>query len=207
MKTMFIRSSAGASSVCPTGRERVIEAAYALFSRHGTHAVGVDAIVAAARVAKMTLYRHFCGKDELILAYLARHQQRWSYRWLQDEVNRRTTDPAERLLAVFDVLAEWFARPDFAGCPFITTMLERGDPAHPVRKASVAHLARIRGFLRELATAARIADPAGFSHQWHLLIKGAIIAAEEGDTGAAYRARELGVLLLHQHGLSEHAVG
>lgn len=205
---MFISSSfTSASPGSPAARERVIEAAYSLFSRHGTHAVGVDAIVAAARVAKMTLYRHFCSKDELILAYLACHEQQWSYRWLLDEVNRRTTDPAGRLLAVFDVLAKWFARPDFTGCPFITTMLERADPAHPVRKASVAHLATIRAFLRELATAAQIADPAGFSHQWHLLMKGAIIAAEEGDTSAAYRARELGVLLLHRHGLSAHAVG
>jgi hypothetical protein len=72
-----------------------------------------------------------------------------------------------------------------------------------VRQASVAHLAEIRGFLRELATDAGAADPDSFARQWHILMKGSIIAAGEGDTEAAMRARELGVLLLRERGLTD----
>ena len=180
-------------------RERIIQAASALFTRYGTCTVGVDTVVATARVAKMTLYRHFASQDELILAYLTRRAQLWTHQWLQGDVMRRGITPAERLLAVFDAFDEWFASTDFEGCPFLTTMLEVSDDQHPVRQSSVAHLASIRCFLRDLAAAAETDDPEDFSHQWHLLMKGAIMAAEEGDTQAARRARKLGVLLLRHH--------
>lgn len=183
------------------GRERVLQAAYALFVRHGIRAVGIDTVVEAARVAKMTLYRHFASKDELILAYLQRRAQLWIDQWLRGEVMRRGVTPAQRLLAVFDAFDDWFATTDFDGCPFLTTMVEISDRQHLVRQASVAYLASIRCFARDLAAAAGIDDPDGFSHQWHLLMKGAILAAQEGDTQAAQRARELGVLLLRHHRL------
>lgn len=180
-------------------RERVLQAAYALFTCHGTRTVGIDAVVAAARVTKMTLYRHFPSKDELILAYLQRRAPLWIDQWLRDEVMRRGATPVERLLAVFDAFDDWFASTDFEGCPFLTTMVEVSDGQHPVRQASGGYLASIRRFVQELATAAGIGDPDGFSHQWHLLMKGAIMAAEEGDKQAAQRARELGVLLLGRY--------
>src|SRR4051812_37457643 len=61
-----------------TGRERILETAYELFSRHGTKAVGVDRIIAESGAAKMTLYRNFASKDELILAFLQRREERWT---------------------------------------------------------------------------------------------------------------------------------
>ena len=192
----------GGEATTPTlmgGRERVIQAAYALFTRHGTRTVGIDTVIASARVAKMTLYRHFPSKDALILAYLQRRAQLWIDQWLRDEVQRRAATPVERLLAVFDAFEEWFASTDFTGCPFLTTMVEVSDSQHPVRQACVAYLASIRCFVHDLAVAAGTDDPDGFSHHWHLLMKGAILAAQEGDTQAAQRARELGVLLLRHH--------
>ena len=182
-----------------SSRERLIQTAYALFTRHGTRTVGIDTVIAEAGVAKATLYRHFASKDELILAFLARREQLWSSQWLHAEVLRRGATPVQRLLAVFEAFGEWFARADFEGCPFMTTMLEVSDGHHPVRRASVAHLATLRGFLRDLAAAAGIEDPDSLSHQWLLLMNGAIIAAEQGDTQAAERARQLGVLLLRHH--------
>jgi hypothetical protein len=98
--------------------------------------------------------------------------------------------------------AEWFARPDFEGCSFITTLLEVTDRDSPVRQASVQHLANIRSYLRDLAAQAGVADPDPFAHQWHILMKGSIVAAAEGDIHAAARASELGVLLLNQHGIA-----
>jgi AcrR family transcriptional regulator len=178
------------------GRERILETAYELFSRHGTRAVGVDRIVAEAGAAKMTLYRNFASKDELIVAFLDVREQRWTRGWLQAEVEARATDPAERLLAIFDVFGEWFGQADFEGCSFINVMLEIDDREDVARAASVRHLSIIREFLAGLATEAGIADPDAFARQWHILMKGSIVAAAEGDDHAAARAREMGELLL-----------
>ncbi|MDT7627444.1 MAG: hypothetical protein QOF99_8345, partial [Pseudonocardiales bacterium] len=169
----------------PSGRERVERAAYDLFSRRGVRAVGVDTVISEANVAKMTLYRNFDSKDELILAFLRRRELLWTNGWVRAEATRRGSTPTERLLAIFEIFDEWFHEPDFEGCAFITTMLEFADRDSSVRQASVAHLAEIRGFLRELATDAGAADPDSFARQWHILMKGSIIAAGEGDTEAA----------------------
>jgi AcrR family transcriptional regulator len=185
----------------PTARERILETAYELFSRHGTHAVGVDAIVSGSGVAKMSLYRNFGSKDELILAFLRVREERWSRRWLEAEVMRRAGTPADRLLAVFDVFGEWFARDDYEGCAFVNVMLGIDDRDHPLRRASVAHLANIRVFLRGLAEDAGIADADGFARQWHILMKGSLVAAAEGDVDAARRASQMGRLLLACHGV------
>jgi AcrR family transcriptional regulator len=179
-------------------RERILEAAYELFSHHGVRAVGIDSIIERSGVARMTLYRHFASKDALVLAFLERREQRWTKDWLQHEAERRAADPGERLLAIFDVFDEWFQRPDFEGCSFINVLLEVSDPAHDLYRASADHLARIRAFIERLATEAGVADPDDFARQWHILMKGSIVSAGEGDLWAARRAREVGALLLAQ---------
>lgn len=183
------------------GRERVMRAAYDLFSQHGVRAVGIDTIIERAGVAKMTLYRHFASKDELVMAFLARREQLWTQAWLQEETQRRGTAPAQRLLAIFDVFSEWFEKAKFEGCSFLNVMTEISDRESQVRQASVRHLANIRSFLRELAAEAGVEDPDAFARQWHILMKGSIMAAGEGDVKAARRARQLGELLLAHHGI------
>ena len=189
-----------------SGRDRILDAAYGLFSRSGVRAIGVDTITAQADVAKMTLYRNFASKTELALAYLALREQRWTRDWVQAEVRRRADTPAGQLLAIFEIFSEWFAREDFEGCAFITSLLEFDDRADPVRQACVAHLANIRAFVAELAEAAGVADPERFAGQWHILMKGSIVAAHEGDAGAAMKARELGLLLLAREGVAAPAL-
>jgi AcrR family transcriptional regulator len=184
-----------------SGRERVLETAYELFSRHGTRAVGVDRIIAESGVAKMTLYRNFASKDDLILAFLELREERWTRNWLQETVAGRAATPAQRLLAIFDVFGEWFARDDFEGCSFINVMLELDDPGSPVRRESVRQLSEIRGFIGGLAKEAGVQDADAFARQWHILMKGCIVAAAEGDQQAGARARELGTLLLAHHGI------
>jgi AcrR family transcriptional regulator len=184
-----------------SGRERVLATAYELFAKHGTRAVGVDRIIAESGVAKMTLYRNFASKDELILAFLERREELWTRAWLQADVERRASTPGGRLLAIFDTFGEWFVVDGFEGCSFINVMLELPETGNPVRDACVRHLAEIRRFLRGLAEEAGIADPDAFARQWHILMKGSIVSAAEGDTEAAARARELGALLLERHGV------
>ncbi len=179
-----------------TARERILAAAYDLFSHRGIQAVGIDAIVAQSGVARQTLYRHFSSKQDLVLAFLERREQLWTRDWLQEEVARRASDPEQRLLAIFDVFGEWFRTPGFEGCSFINVMIEITDPAGAVHLAGVSYLAGIRLFLEDLARRAGIAQAEGFARKWHILMKGSIVAAAEGDQDAARRAQEMGALVL-----------
>ena len=185
-----------------SGRERILEAAYDLFSRSGVRAIGVDTITVHADVAKMTLYRNFASKNELATAFMQLREERWTVGWLQAEVLARASSPAGQLLAIFDVFSEWFGRDDFEGCAFVTSLLEFEDREDPVRQACVMHLANVRAFVGSLAAAAGIEEPARFAAQWHILMKGAIVAAQEGDREAAHEACELAMLLLERHGVA-----
>ena len=185
-----------------TGRERVMRAAYSLFSRAGIRSVGVDTVIAEAGVAKMTLYRNFPSKEGLVLAFLQRREDLWTHGWVQKEITRRAETPAGRLLAIFDIFDEWFHRSDFEGCAFITVLLEMNEPESPIRDACVGHLANIRRIIVGLAEDAGIADTDAFSRQWHILMKGSIVAAHEGDVDAAGRSREMGELLLRRRGVA-----
>jgi AcrR family transcriptional regulator len=184
-----------------SARERILDTAYDLFSRHGIRAVGIDRIIATSGVAKMSLYRHFRSKDALVLAFLQEREKRWTLEWLHAEVTSRAEDGAGRMLAIFDVFDEWFRQPDFEGCSFINVLLEFGELEHPIRRATTEHLATIRGLVREFAEQAGMADPDAVARQWHILMKGSIVAAGEGDREAARRARALGELLLEREGV------
>jgi AcrR family transcriptional regulator len=186
------------SSPEPEVRRRILDSAYDLFSERGVRAVGIDEVIEKADVAKATLYRHFRSKDELVLAFLQRREQRWTYEWLAADATRRGSTPQEQLLAIFDVFDEWFRRDDFEGCSFINTLLEMGA-GHPLGTASASHLENIRSFLRSLAARAGIADPEAFARTWHILMKGSIVAAMEGDHEAAQRAKSVARLLLAQY--------
>ena len=182
----------------PDARERILATAYELFSRRGVHDVGVDEVTEQADVAKATLYRHFASKDELVLAFLERREQRWTKEWVEAGARSRGANPEERLLAIFDVFDEWFRTAEFEGCSFINIMLEM-TPSHELGKASIEYLANIRTVIRTLAEEACLRDPESFARSWHILMKGSIVSAAEGDREAAKRAQALARLLIADH--------
>ena len=179
-------------------RERLLTTAYELFSRRGIRDVGINEVIARAGVAKATLYRHFRSKDELVLAFLKRREVRWTHEQVEQEARRRGATPEERLLAIFDVFDEWFRDDDFEACSFINVLLEMG-PKHPAGEASVRYLENIRSIVRRLAEEAGLRDAESFARSWHILMKGSIISAAEGDADAARRAQSLARLLIAQH--------
>jgi AcrR family transcriptional regulator len=183
-------------------RQRILDTAYELFGRHGVRAVGIDRIVAEAGVAKMSLYRHFASKDDLVLAVLQERQRRWTHDWLGVEIERREASPAGRLLAVFDVFDEWFDSPDFEGDPFVKVLLEFDGQDGPLRQASVEQLNNVRAFVSKLAAEAGVRDPDALAHKWHILMKGSIVTACAGDRLAAQRAWEMGQMLLDDEGIA-----
>jgi AcrR family transcriptional regulator len=186
--------------IAPGGaRQRILDSAYELFSHRGIRAVGIDEIRERADVAKATLYRHFTSKDELVLAFLERREQLWTRDWVEREARSRAAEPEEQLLAIFDAFDEWFHEDDFEGCSFVNVMLEWADRDHPIGRASVVHLANIRDFLTQLATEAGLREPETFAHSWHILMKGSIVAAAEGDQDAAKRAKAMGAALIETY--------
>jgi AcrR family transcriptional regulator len=176
-------------------RERILNAAYELFSQRGIRAVGVDELIAASGVANATFYRHFPSKDALALAFLDRREELWTLGTIVSQALARSEDPKAQLLAIFDIFDEWFQRPDFEGDPFITILLEM-TPSHPLGRAALDRLDTVRDMVRGMAIEAGLREPDSFAHSWHILMKGAIITALMGDLVAAQRAKEMGKSLI-----------
>jgi AcrR family transcriptional regulator len=179
-------------------RHRIVESAYALFAARGIRDVGIDEVIRRAGVAKATLYRHFKSKDDLVLAFLERREQVWTKDFVEAEARRRGSTPDERLLAIFDVFDDWFRSPEFDACSFINVLLEMGKD-HPAGRASVVHLENIRTVVRTLAEEAGLRDTEQFARSWHILMKGSIVQAAEGDVDAAQRAKAMARLLVEQY--------
>jgi AcrR family transcriptional regulator len=179
-------------------RQRILDASYELFSKRGIRAVGVNEVIERAGVATATLYRHFPSKDALVLAFLETREQRWTHGIVEAEARKRGTNAEARLLAIFDVLDEWFHRDDFEACSFINVLLEMGVQ-HPAGGASVEHLDHIRSIVRRFAEEADLRDPESFACSWHILMKGSIVSAAEGDLEAALRGKAMARLLIDQH--------
>ena len=179
-------------------RDRILETAYALFSRHGIQAVGVDEIIRQAGVAKASFYHHFASKDDLVLAFLDLREQRWTLAWIEGEATRRATTPDEQLLAIFDLFDEWFHREDFEADSFVNVLLELGATS-PAGRASIEHLGNVRAIVTKLADEAGLRATESFTRSWHILMKGSIVCAAAGDTDAAKRAQAMAKLLIEQH--------
>ena len=131
-------------------RERILSAAYELFSQRGIRGVGVDELISRSGVANATFYRHFPSKDDLVRAFLERREELWTIGTIVRQAASRQDTPKGQLLAIFDIFDEWFQRPDFEGDPFITILLEMG-PSHPLGQAAVEHLDTVRGVVQHLA--------------------------------------------------------
>ena len=176
-------------------RERLIGAAYELFSRDGVSQVGIDTILSKSGCAKASLYTNFKTKVELAIAFLDRRETLWTRGWLESEIKRRATSPEARLLAIFDVFDGWFHKKSFEGCSFINVLLESKADS-PVRRAATIHLAKIRAIVRGLAEEAKLQDPERFAQAWHMLMKGSIVSAGEGNRNAARDAKCAAQLIL-----------
>ncbi|MGT2460815.1 MULTISPECIES: TetR/AcrR family transcriptional regulator [Sinomonas] len=178
-------------------RERILQAAYRLFSRRGIRDVGVDELIEASGVAKATFYRHFRSKDEVALAYLG---QWYTERRAAIEAALACHGPGDpaAVLAVFDVFDDWFRQGAAQVSSFPHVMLEMGS-GHPLGQASMAYMERTRQEVAALAAVAGLRDPAGFAWSIHILLKGAIVAAAEGEQQAAERAKTMAALLIGHH--------
>lgn len=177
-----------------SARERLLAAADELFYAEGVHTVGIDRIIERAGVAKASLYSAFGSKDELVRAYLrGRHESRRTR--ILTGLERFTT-PRERLLGVFDLLAEIATRPGFRGCAFYNASAE-SDPSGVVREEAAHNREWTRTLFVDLARAAGVPDPEAFADQLVVLYDGATVGARlEAGPRAPLAARRIAAAML-----------
>ena len=148
-----------------------------LFCENGFHAVSVDDILEEAEVARMTLYKNFGSKEDLIVATLKREDTMFR-QWLASAVEGRSNGPRGRILAVFGALHERFAAEGYYGCAFIRASIEYPSPNHPIHRAAREHKQMIRSYLRGLTSEVAPEDSVMLSEQLYLLLEGAITASQ-----------------------------
>lgn len=172
-----------------TGRDRLVAAAVELFYRHGFGAVGIDRVIAAAGVTKSTFYKHFEGKDDLMVAAVRQRDEWESAAWVRAVRKLAGDDPGRQLLALLDVMDVWFNDPDFRGCMFMNTAIEFPNPHDPVHQAAAAHKRQTRDHFRNLARAAGAAPAAAetFADCYTALIEGALVLRQSHGRNDAAR--------------------
>lgn len=177
-------------------RERLLTAAEDLFYAEGIRAVGVERILTESGVGRASFYRHFAGKDELVLAVLTRTDERWR-EWLRATIDGYGLPAAERPVAVFDALGEWLDGAGHRGCAFINAMIEAADRESAVHAVAVAHKDAVTDYLDALLAAAGRDDHEALAPELMLLIEGAMVTAvREGSSEAASRAARIARVLL-----------
>jgi AcrR family transcriptional regulator len=179
-------------------RARILDAATELFYQRGIHAVGVSDVAAAAGASKLSLYRYFSSKQDLVAAVLA-ERTRQVHDWLVRETCDAPGGP-DRVLAVFDLLADWYRQANFRGCAIVNAATDsRGDHNARVTALCRGHLQRYRNLLeaRVAEITPRPADPAALARQLLLLIEGATtMAAIDDPVHAGPDARAAAATLL-----------
>ena len=177
-------------------REQLVVVALELFAQYGFREIGIDTIIYEAEVAKRTLYRHFESKDDLIVEVLERHDAEWR-EWFFDEVENRAASPKDQLIALFDVLQDWFRSEDFNGCLFSQALAEFPEHDDPVHQAALQHKRNLRAWLRQRAKKAGAVSPNKTAKQLAVLIEGAIATARaEGSAAIARQAQTVATMVI-----------
>ena len=158
-------------------RERIFDVAKDLFYRLGIRAVGVETIVSAAGATKMSLYRSFPSKDDLVVAYLEDRDKIY-WQWWDSVMARHPGSPRQQIRALFKSVAGKTTRPGYRGCPFTNAATEFPDPDHPGRAVATANKAKLRDGLRGLARAAGAREPERLGDQLFLLMEGAYASGQ-----------------------------
>jgi len=171
-------------------REHLLATASELFYRHGCHTTGIDKILAEAGVAKMTLYKHFRSKDELILTAVSQSlaQRRAE---LETAIDSADVPPQKRLLRIYDVMADSMRQNQYRGCLAINVAVEYPDVEHPIHQVCARYKLTRRQHLARLADEAELPDPETLAEELQLLLEGATVMTQlTGNLKHMDRARQ-----------------
>ncbi|CDH70317.1 transcriptional regulator [Pseudomonas aeruginosa MH38] len=180
-------------------REQLLSTAVDLFYREGYHATGIDRILAESGVAKMTLYKHFRSKDELIMAALEVRRQRTAERMLEAEARLQ---PRAAILAVFDGLQEFLQDEAFRGCAFIHAAAEFHERSHPIHRQAAEQKAFVEAYFQRQLERLGVRSAALLARQLQYLMEGALVMAHiHGPADQAREARQAAESLLQVAGI------
>ncbi|GAA3240135.1 TetR/AcrR family transcriptional regulator [Pseudonocardia petroleophila] len=167
-------------------RDRLIAAAERLFYAEGVRAVGVERLLAESGVGRASFYRHFPGKDDLVVTVLGERLARW-----RADLAAAVDARGGGVPAVFEALAEQLAEPGFRGCAAINAMVEAADRDSAAHRVAADHKAQLAAYLGGLAGDAELGE------QLLILVDGAIVTALRDPTGdPARRAAAIAALLM-----------
>ncbi|MDR6412046.1 TetR/AcrR family transcriptional regulator [Paraburkholderia terricola] len=176
------RRARSAQTAGPQAQQHLLRAADELFYHEGVRMVGVDAVVERAGVNKMSLYRQFSSKDELVMAYLERKDEQF-FGYVERSFAKHPGEPAKQLQQYFDDLAVRASIEGYRGCPFVNVSVEFPDAAHPARQFVFRNKERLLARLTELATGAGADDPVALANALGLLIEGVYAASQTYGPG------------------------
>jgi AcrR family transcriptional regulator len=184
-------------------RERILSVASELFYRHGIRAIGVERIAEAAETNKVTLYRHFSSKDELVAEYLRRLAQEAKSSWDRLEAHH-PADPPAQLRAWLKDMAAHVASGDERGCPLANAAVELPDKDHPARRVIEEFKTAQRDRLIQLCAAAALTEPEMLADELFLLLEGARVTAQSmGSKGLGDRLVRMGEAMINAHTINE----
>jgi AcrR family transcriptional regulator len=162
-------------NIAITPKEKLFQTAARLFYQHGYRAVGVDMIAAESGIGKMTLYRHYPSKDDLIVAFLQDSDKNF---WIYFEQSTQgAPDPRAKLLAFFSALQNYVTSSECYGCPFINIAVEYPAAGYPGHQVALEHKQGVRLHFQQLASDAGAAQPEQLANALFLLMDGAYMAA------------------------------
>ena len=180
-------------------RERILKAADELFYRQGIRAVGVDAIAEAAGTNKMTLYRHFPSKDDLVAEYLRQKAKRVEALWGRLEAEN-PGDPLAQLHGWVKHVAEDVICRGSRGCAHANAAVELVDKEHPARPVIEAFKRAQRERLTKLCRAAGLSDPELLASELHLVLEGARVSLQSvGPEDLGARVVRIGEAIIASH--------
>ena len=161
--------------IAVTPKEKLFQTAARLFYQHGYRAIGVDTIAAESGIGKMTLYRHFPSKDDLITAFLRdSNNDFWDY---FEQSTKDAPTAREKLLAFFETLQDYAVSPACYGCPFINVATEYPETDYAGHQVALEHKQSVRTRFNQLAEEAGAGQPEALANALLLLMDGAYIAA------------------------------
>lgn len=161
----------------PNARERIFNTAGRLFYMKGIRAVGVDLIAAEADTTKMSLYRNFPSKDELVAEWLRDHDAKFWQTW-DAMAARHPRDPRKQIMAAFALLEKHVADPKARGCPMANAAVELTETDHPARKVIEAHKTKLRARLAEMCAQMGTRTAGLLADQLFLLMEGAQVTTQ-----------------------------
>jgi AcrR family transcriptional regulator len=156
-------------------KEKLFQTAARLFYKHGYRAIGVDTIAAESEIGKMTLYRHFPSKDDLIIAYLQESDKDFWENF--EQITRGAVTAREKLIAFFEALQDYVQTPACHGCPFINVATEYPEAEYSGHEVALEHKESVRTRFRQLAREAGANHPDILADQLFLLMDGAYVSA------------------------------